>query len=295
MQRLTGYPSEPGLIRVLNRPTLPRLFNFSPPPFNDRLTVVRPDSPADKPDRPTAWLAEASVDLARQDRCGFPEAIYGQGKTPEQVVAIATALFEAGQAVLVTRVTDEQITAMRLVFPDVIVHPVGRTMRLPAQTPHQMDRAPNTTDRIDRTNVFIPPVAVLTAGTTDGPVAAEAAETLAWMGVPVRQITDVGVAGPDRLRARLSELDGVAAVVVVAGMEGALPSVVGGYVPCPVVAVPTSVGYGAAFGGIAALLGMLNSCAAGVTVVNIDAGFKGGYIAGLIATTAQRTSPKGST
>ena len=124
---------------------------------------------------------------------------------------------------------------------------------------------------------------MITAGTTDLPVAEEAAETLAWMGVETLRIADVGVAGPHRLPERLAEFESADAIVVVAGMEGALPSVVGGYVGCPVVAVPTSVGYGANLGGVAALLSMLNSCASNVAVVNIDAGFKAGYMAGLIA------------
>ena len=124
---------------------------------------------------------------------------------------------------------------------------------------------------------------IVTAGTSDLPVAEEARETALWTGAAVTMIQDVGVAGPHRLAANLPALQEADAVVVVAGMEGALPSVVGGYVACPVIAVPTSVGYGASFGGVAALLGMLNSCAANVTVVNIDAGFKGGYVAGLIA------------
>src|SRR5262249_25791210 len=126
-------------------------------------------------------------------------------------------------------------------------------------------------------------VAIVTAGTTDLPVAEEARETLLWMGIEPRFVQDVGVAGPHRLKERLHLLTNVDVVIVVAGMEGALPSVVGGYVACPVVAVPTSVGYGASCGGLAALLSMLNSCAANVTVVNIDAGFKAGYVAGLIA------------
>jgi NCAIR mutase (PurE)-related protein len=127
-------------------------------------------------------------------------------------------------------------------------------------------------------------VTVVSAGTSDAPVAEEARATLEWMGVEVRMVADVGVAGPQRLPARLADLADADAIVVVAGMEGALPSVVGGYVPCPVFAVPTSVGYGANLGGIAALLAMLNSCAANVAVVNIDAGFKAGYLAGLVAT-----------
>jgi hypothetical protein len=131
-------------------------------------------------------------------------------------------------------------------------------------------------------------VAVISAGTGDLAVAEEARETLDWMGVGTTMIHDVGVAGPQRLAARLSDFQDADAIVVVAGMEGALPSVVGGYVPCPVIAVPTSVGYGANFGGISALLSMLNSCAANVAVVNIDAGFKAGYLAGLIATRRSR-------
>jgi NCAIR mutase (PurE)-related protein len=132
-------------------------------------------------------------------------------------------------------------------------------------------------------------VVIVTAGTSDLPVAEEARETALWTGARVRLIQDVGVAGPHRLTANLGVLRGADAVVVVAGMEGALPSVVGGHVACPVIAVPTSVGYGASFGGLAALLGMLNSCAANVAVVNIDAGFKGGYLAGLIAHHAARS------
>jgi NCAIR mutase (PurE)-related protein len=132
-------------------------------------------------------------------------------------------------------------------------------------------------------------VTIVTAGTSDLPVAEEARETALWTGASVRLILDVGVAGPHRLTAHLPLLEEADAVVVVAGMEGALPSVVGGYVACPVIAVPTSVGYGASFGGIAALLGMLNSCAANVAVVNIDAGFKAGYVAGLIAKNAAKS------
>ena len=135
-----------------------------------------------------------------------------------------------------------------------------------------------------------PKVAIVTAGTTDLPVAEEARETLDWMGVDAVMIQDVGVAGPHRLPERLPQLADADVVVVVAGMEGRLPSVVGGHVPCPVIAVPTSVGYGASCGGLAALLSMLNSCAANVTVVNIDAGFKAGYVAGLIANRATARS-----
>ena len=132
---------------------------------------------------------------------------------------------------------------------------------------------------------------VVTAGTSDTPVAEEARETLDWMGIRTTMICDVGVAGPHRLPKHLDILEAADAIVVVAGLEGALPSVVGGYVACPVIAVPTSIGYGASFGGVAALLGMLNSCASNVTVVNIDAGFKGGYVAGLIAQNKHSVQP----
>ena len=130
---------------------------------------------------------------------------------------------------------------------------------------------------------------IVTAGTSDLPVAEEARETALWTGAAVNYVQDVGVAGPHRLAAKVHLLADADAIVVVAGMEGALPSVVGGYVSCPVIGVPTSVGYGAAFGGLAALLGMLNSCASNVSVVNIDAGFKGGYVAGMIAKNAARS------
>ncbi len=155
-------------------------------------------------------------------------------------------------------------------FSQASYNPVARTIRIPAA-----DRG--------RTVALTGQVAVITAGTSDLPVAEEARETLAWMGVTVIMVQDVGVAGPQRLLERLDELRCVQAIVVVAGMEGALPSVVGGHVACPVIGVPTSVGYGASFGGLAALLSMLNSCASNVAVVNIDAGFKAAYLAGMIA------------
>lgn len=211
---------------------------------------------------------EATLDLDRRRRCGFPEVIYGAGKSAETVVALCQRLHTQQEAILVTRVNEEQQQMLRQAFPDGILNPRAKTFRWqPANSSPPTAR-----------------VAVITAGTSDLPVAEEALETLLWMGVAAQLVTDVGVAGPHRLPQRLAELAGVAAVVVVAGMEGALPSVVGGYVPCPVIGVPTSVGYGANFGGVSALLSMLNSCAANVTVVNIDAGFKGGYVAGLIAT-----------
>ena len=214
----------------------------------------------------TAQWPDGTIDLDRQRRCGFPEVIYASGKTNEGLCTAVAELTEAGLAVLATRVSDEQALIVLQRFPQLQHNSTARTLRsadVPPKTPSV--------------------VGVVTAGSSDRPVAEEALETLKWMGVPCRLITDIGVAGPHRLLKNLPGLRQCRAVVVVAGMEGALPSAVGGHLSCPVIAVPTSVGYGASFGGVAALLGMLNSCAANVTVVNIDAGFKGGYIAGLIA------------
>jgi pyridinium-3,5-biscarboxylic acid mononucleotide synthase len=211
-----------------------------------------------------------TVDVDRAARCGFPEAIFGEGKTPATIATIARQLLERGQPVLATRVTAEQAEAVRRELPAARYDAVARTLRIDAAEQALRPRRGRVT--------------VITAGTSDLPVAAEARETLDWMGVDVRMVADVGVAGPHRLPSRLAEFADADAVVVVAGMEGALPSVVGGYVACPVFAVPTSVGYGASFGGLAPLLTMLNSCAANVAVVNIDAGFKAGYLAGLVAT-----------
>lgn len=225
------------------------------------------------PNAVSALTGEAHVDLDRQRRCGFPEVIYGEGKTPLAMVQIMEELSSHGQAVLATRVTSEQAALVKTRFPEVIWNETGRTLRL---VPEQ--QGPTKGHAV-----------VVTAGTSDRPVAEEALETLRWMNCRTELIVDVGVAGPHRLLSQLENLKDADAIVVVAGMEGALPSVVGGHVDCPVVAVPTSVGYGANFGGLSALLGMLNSCASNVTVVNIDAGFKGGYIAGLIA---HRSAPR---
>lgn len=222
-------------------------------------------------DSHTFATTDANVDLDRGRRCGFPEVVYSEGKTVEAVVAIMEALAAHGEHAFATRVSPAQAEALRLKFPSAIHNPLGRTVRLaPAQQPS-----------------WLGTVAVVTAGTSDRPVAEEAIETLRWMECNVDLIVDIGVAGPKRLLQQKHRFDAADAVVVIAGMEGALPSVVGGWVACPVVAVPTSVGYGASFGGIAALLGMLNSCASNVCVVNIDSGFKGAYIAGLIARRAQ--------
>ena len=238
---------------------------------------ARPNGPT------TAWLDSAAVDLDRQRRCGFPEVIYGPGKTPTTIVEIAAKLIDARQDLLATRVSDAQRDALEAAFPNGVSNAAARTFRL-QNDPLQNDPLQNGGGSQQPTNA----VAVVTAGSSDLPVAEEAAETLRWMGVPVDMIVDVGVAGPHRLIEQADRLRRAPVVVVVAGMEGALPSVVGGHVSAPIIAVPTSVGYGANLGGVAALLSMLNSCAANVAVVNIDAGFKAGYMAGLIATQERR-------
>lgn len=218
----------------------------------------------------TARTDDACVDLDRARRCGFPEVVFAQGKSPEAVVAVFERLQANGQDCLATRVSPEQAAALAARFPTAIHNELGRTVRVDITDQPVTGRVP-----------------VITAGTSDRPVAEETLETLQWMRCETELVLDVGVAGPHRLPEQLHRLRDADAIVVIAGMEGALPSVVGGYVDCPVIAVPTSIGYGAAFGGVAALLGMLNSCASNVTVVNIDAGFKAAYVAGLIA---RRTS-----
>ncbi|HYH83822.1 MAG TPA: nickel pincer cofactor biosynthesis protein LarB [Longimicrobium sp.] len=218
----------------------------------------------DDAERRLAWspveeLDFASVDHHRALRQGFPEVVFGQGKTPGQVVAIAERIAERGDGFLATRVAQETADALAAALPGIELNPLGRTAWLAPAVP---------VERKTRGSILI-----VTAGTSDLPVAEEAAVTAAAYGNPVERLTDVGVAGIHRLLQRTDVLRSAAVVVVIAGMEGALPSVVGGLVSVPVIAVPTSVGYGASFGGIAALLGMLNSCASGVTVVNIDNGF----------------------
>jgi pyridinium-3,5-biscarboxylic acid mononucleotide synthase len=216
----------------------------------------------------SAELGDTTLDLDRRRRCGFPEVVFGEGKSVSSLEAIFHKLIEVGMPVLATRVSAEKATALTARFPQGAYNPVARVFRIAASD--------GDVPRCGR-------VVVVTAGTSDLPVAEEARETLDWMGVGTEMLHDIGVAGPHRLLERLHVFEGADAAVVAAGMEGALPSVVGGHLSCPVVAVPTSVGYGASFGGLAALLGMLNSCAANVVVVNIDAGFKAGYVAGLIA------------
>jgi NCAIR mutase (PurE)-related protein len=232
----------------------------------------------------SAELTSATVDLDRRRRCGFPEVVFGPGKPVDQLRRIVGTIVEHGEEVLVTRVSPEQSTALTAAFPQGRHNSVGRTFRIA-----KAQAAKSPTDKLSRAAW----VAVISAGTSDQPVVEEVRETLDWMGVRATLIQDVGVAGPHRLPARLHEFEDADAIVVVAGMEGALPSIVGGYVSCPVIGVPTSVGYGANFGGLSALLSMLNSCASNVTVVNIDAGFKGAYVAGLIAT--RRHSPTSET
>ncbi len=234
-------------------------------------------------------LDDALVDLDRERRCGFSEVVYGEGKTVEAIRRIALAQLERGIDVFATRVSPEKAAALLPEFqalcPTAYYNETARTFRVPnangIKDLQQRDVA--SSNNCDASPRFRGKVAILTAGTSDLPVAEEARETALWTGADVVLVQDVGVAGPKRLIAKLPLFVDADAIVVCAGMEGALPSVVGGYVSAPIVAVPTSVGYGAAFGGVAATLGMLNSCASNVTVVNIDAGFKGGYVAGLIA------------
>jgi pyridinium-3,5-biscarboxylic acid mononucleotide synthase len=224
-----------------------------------------------------AALGFAHVDLHRRDRCGFPEVIFCEGKTPEWVEGVVRALNEAGQDCLATRVNEPQSAHLAALFPHAEQDRIGRTFWLRASEEVGTGCSPP-----------MGRVGVITAGTADLPVAHEAVNTARAMGCEVELLADVGVAGIHRLLRNFDRFKSFDALVVVAGMEGALPSVVGGLADCPVIAVPTSVGYGASFQGLAALLGMLNSCAANVTVVNIDAGFKGGYVAALIARRAAK-------
>ena len=214
-----------------------------------------------------ADLGFAHVDLQRRDRCGFPEVIFCEGKTSEWIEAVAAKLTEAGQDCLATRVSAEQAAYLAERFP---------------QAKQDRSRAPSGCQSANKRR-GCGRVAVITAGTSDLPVAREALVTAEALGCNVTLLADVGVAGIHRLLRHREHFADADAIVVVAGMDGALPSVVGGLVDCPVIAVPTSIGYGAAFGGVAPLLTMLNSCSANVVVVNIDSGFKGGYVAALIA------------
>ena len=220
-------------------------------------------------------LGFATVDHHRQMRHGFPEVIFSEGKTPLQVAAIARAIVRRGSVLLATRASRKHFAAVRKVVPRVRYNPVARTII-------------GNASRVERNGHGT--ILVVTAGTSDIPVAAEAVETAAIMGNTVDTLFDVGVAGIHRILMQSEKLREASVIIVVAGMEGALASVVGGMVQAPVIAVPTSVGYGASFRGVSALLGMLNSCAAGVTVVNIDNGFGAGYAASLMNRSGSQAS-----
>ncbi len=222
---------------------------------------------------PFEEMGFATIDHHRTIRCGFPEVIYCEGKTTEQIRSIFAALAARDHNVLATRADPKAYDAVAAELPDAQYHQAARAI---TYRPPAVEAKP------------VGHVAIVAAGTSDLPVAAEACVTAEIMDARVTTHYDVGVAGLHRLLACSEQLQSANAVVVAAGMEGALPSVVGGLVGVPVIAVPTSVGYGASFGGIAALLGMLNSCASGVSVVNIDNGFGGGYIAAMINRQAAR-------
>lgn len=211
-------------------------------------------------------ISFARIDHARAERQGFPEVIFGEGKTREQIIKIFEKLIERSPNVLITRTNADVFGETRNVYNESEWHETARIIRVFR----------------DKSELGTGEIAVVTAGTSDIPVAEEAALTAETMGNRVKRIWDAGVAGIHRILAEREILQNSRVVIVVAGMEGALPSVVGGLVKVPVIAVPTSIGYGASFNGLAALLGMLNSCASNVTVVNIDNGFGAGFVASLI-------------
>ena len=220
---------------------------------------------------PVVDLGFANVDTHRALRKGFPEVVFGAGKTPEQVLKITSKLLEREERVLVTRITAQHARLLRKKFKSAVHHELPRCVTI--EKSHAERRAGT--------------IVVACAGTSDLPVAEEAAVTAEIMGNHVERISDIGIAGVHRLLGRLEIIQRANVVIVVAGMEGALPSVVAGLVSKPVIAVPTSIGYGASFGGLAALLAMLNSCSSGVTVVNIDNGFGAGFAASQINELAQ--------
>jgi NCAIR mutase (PurE)-related protein len=230
-----------------------------------QLDVARALSRLSLPDSES--LPYATIDHHRALRQGYPEVIFGSGKSTDQIVAIAERLAAHGDGFLATRVDASAHAALATRFPGVEINELGRTAYLPPEIPPPAGRGT---------------VLVITAGTSDLAVAEEAAVTARALGNAVERLTDVGVAGIHRLLSRADMLGDASVIIVVAGMDGALPSVVGGLVAVPVIAVPTSVGYGASLGGIAALLTMLNSCASGITVVNIDNGFGAAYAASRI-------------
>lgn len=218
-------------------------------------------------DLPFEDIGIANIDHHRELRKGVPEVIFGQGKIPEDIIAIMKRMDAKDERILVTRLSGEKADKILKVFPESIYYERSKSLTLSKKNIEITGRGT---------------ILIVCAGTSDIPVAEEAAVTAGFMGNEVERINDVGVAGLHRLLARKDALAKAEVVIVVAGMEGALPSVVGGLVDKPVIAVPTSIGYGASFGGIAALLGMLNSCASGVTVVNIDNGFGAGYAASVM-------------
>ena len=220
---------------------------------------------------PITDLGFAQVDQHRALRQGFPEVIFGAGKTPIQVVKIAGEILKQSDRVLITRVTDGHAKALKKKFKKAVHHESARCVVIEKK----------------KTKPKGGTIAILSAGTSDQPVAEEAAITAETMGNKVQRLYDVGVAGLHRLLSRTEDFREANVIIVVAGMEGALPSVVAGLVDKPVIAVPTSIGYGASFEGVAALLGMLNSCGSGVTVVNIDNGFGAAYAASQINTLAK--------
>jgi len=244
--------------------------------WRDLLEQVRSgDMPVDEAlaklrDLPYEDLGFARVDHHRALRRGFSEVVFCQGKTPEQVARITQALAARSPRVLATRCTPEAAAALKEVLPHAEYYPMGRCVIVASQP-------------LPEPPADAPLVLIVSAGTSDLPVAEEALLTAKVMGSRVELLCDVGVAGLHRILSARDKLQEARVLVVVAGMEGALPTVAGGLVNCPVIAVPTSIGYGASFGGIAALLGMLNSCVPGVVVVNIDNGFGAGYAAHLIA------------
>jgi NCAIR mutase (PurE)-related protein len=215
---------------------------------------------------PSQDLQFATVDHDRADRCGFPEVIFCQGKTSEQVAAIAASIAKRSPQLLGTRASAEQYDAAQALVSDLQYNAMARALWRDVEPERQRSSG----------------VVIVVAGTSDLPVAEEAAVTLQLMGHEPVRVNDVGVAGIHRLMGRLPALRQANVIIVIAGMEGALPSVVGGLVSAPVIAVPTSIGYGASFGGVAALLGMLNSCSAGIAVMNIDNGFGAGHLAARI-------------
>ncbi|QDV46816.1 AIR carboxylase [Stieleria neptunia] len=260
------------------------------------LTAASFGVPPNAADAPAA--DRVTLDLDRQRRCGFPEVIYGDGKPAEMIAAIIRAQQDAGQPSFATRVAAAVAEQVRAQIPDVRFNPIARTLTAgisepplptPLPTPLPSPLPSRSAAAADPDAAPIAHVAVVTAGSTDAPVAEEAIETLHWMGIPFRSFDDIGVAGPARLLAAVPHLRQAAAVVVIAGMEGALPAAVGGHLSVPVFAVPTSVGYGATLGGLTAMLGMLSSCASNVAVVNIDAGFKAAYLSGLVVRQLQRS------